>query len=178
MKIMRFAGLALLCCVIVAVLPALADRYVITDKTTGITMPVNPDGSAIDGIQPVFRADIQSTSVDWEAATGLRLREYKITFSNAKAAGQVGWEMYYLDEFPCYGSAQYVRAWVSAKNNDGFLRANCLRQPKQIKMAYRVAARDDWQSRTTGILTCKVDKNLVVNLAECGEQKWSDFAKE
>lgn len=117
---------------------------------------------------------IQSASVDWEAATGAKLREYKINFANTKGAG-TGWEMYYLDAFPCYGVGQYVRAWVSAKENDAFVRLLCVFQPKEIKFAYRPAKRDDRQSRATGILQCKVEKNLSVKLDSCAATSWAEY---
>jgi hypothetical protein len=154
--------------------PARADKYVVVDKTTGAEIPVNHDGG---GGRPVFRADIQSTSVDWEAVSGLRLGEYKITFSGAKAAGNIGWEMYFLDGFPCYGFAQYTRTWINSNNTDGYLRANCLRRPKEISLAYRAAKKDAPQGRTTGILTCPVDKKQVADLTKCSKQDWADFEK-
>jgi hypothetical protein len=162
-------------------------KYVVIDKASCLDgkacteIPVHYDNvNEKDKNDPgvMFRASIQSTSIDWEAVTGLRLSEYKITFANTNAAGNIGWEMYYLDEFPCYGYAQYVRTWVNAKNKDGFVRVNCLRRPLQIKLAYREAKRDEWQGRTTGILKCKVEKNLSVQLDKCEKQDWSDFAKE
>ena len=123
------------------------------------------------------RALIQATSVDWEAATGARLGEYKITFANTKAAG-TGWEIFYLDEFPCHGVGQYVRAWVGAKSDDAFVRVLCLWRPKEIKFAYRPAKRDDRAARTIGILRCGVEKNLSVKLDECGTESWADFARD
>jgi len=154
-----------------------ANRYVVTDTTTGVTVPVNPDNVAGPGTA-VFRADIQSTSVDWEAVTGLRLREFTITFANTRAAGNVGWEMYFLDEFPCYGSGQFVRTWVNSRNSDGTIRVICLRRPEEIRLAYRVAGRNDWQGRTTGVLRCKVERNLSVRLDQCESETWADFARD
>jgi hypothetical protein len=136
----------------------------------GVSVECQQDGAG-------FRADIQSTSVDWEAVSGLRLSEYKITFANAKAAG-AGWEMYFLDEFPCYGVGQYVRAWVGRNSDGGFLRANCIRRPDQVRLAYRPAKKNDPQGRTDGILKCRVDKNLSVDLSACERQDWADWAKE
>ena len=121
---------------------------------------------------------IQSTSSDWEAVTGMHLSEYTITFSNTKVSGNTGWEVYYLDEFPCYGMAQYVRAWFNANNNDDKLLINCLKKPTEIKLAYRSATRDAYQDKTTGILTCNVEKNLSIDLSKCQQAKWSDFANE
>lgn len=132
---------------------------------------------ALDGVQPVFRMDIMSTSTDWEAVTGLRLSEYKIIFTGTKAAG-AGWEIYYLDAFPCYGYAQYVRAWADAKTNDASVRALCIRRPMEISLAYRAAKKNDPQGRTTGILKCRVEKNMTVDLGKCEKQNWSDFANE
>ncbi|MDR3208392.1 MAG: hypothetical protein LBT45_00925 [Rickettsiales bacterium] len=174
-----FATLMILAPCLLFLGAARAGKYVMVDKSTCadgncVEIPVNRDNKSA----PVFRADIQSTSVDWEAVSGLRLREYKITFSGTKAAGSTGWEMYYLDGFPCYGFAQYTRTWVSQKNGDGFLRANCVRQPKEILLAYRSAKKEDSQGRTTGILRCAVSKNLVVKLDECTSQDWSDFERE
>ena len=126
----------------------------------------------------VARSSITTTSVDWESATGLRLGEFKITFANTRVAGNTGWEMYYLDGFPCYGSGQFVRTWVNSKNSDGFIRIVCLRRPAEIKLAYRVAGKNDSQGRTTGILSCKVENNLSVKLDECMAETWSDFTRD
>ncbi|MDR1071702.1 MAG: hypothetical protein LBL21_03610 [Rickettsiales bacterium] len=176
----RFATLSLVSCLL-SLNSAHADNYVIVDKSTCaggscVEIPVNPDPDG--GGAPVFRADIQSTSVDWEAVSGLRLREYKLTFSGTNVVGKIGWEMYFLDGFPCYGFAQYTRTWVGQKKGDGFLRANCVRQPKEILLAYRVAKKEEFQGRTTGILKCPVAKNMVVKLDECEKQDWADFARE
>ena len=118
-----------------------------------------------------------STSVDWEAVSGLRLSEYKITFSGTKPAG-TGWEMYILDAFPCYGFAQYTRAWVSAKKNDGFVRANCVRPPKAVMLAYRAAGENQMQGRTDGILSCPANERQVVNLELCDKKSWAEWNKE
>ena len=154
---------------------------VITDKKNVVTggnfIPVNPDNIAGPDTA-IFRASIQSTSVDWEAVTGLRLREYTITFANTRAAGNVGWEMYYFDEFPCYGSGQFVRTWVNSRNSDGTIRVICLRRPTEVSLAYRVAGKNDGQGRTTGVLRCKVERNLSVKLDECKTESWSDFARD
>jgi hypothetical protein len=140
----------------------------------GVSVPCK----SIDGVQPVFRADIMSTSTDWEALTGLRLSEYKMTFEGTKAAAGAGWEIYYLDAFPCYGYAQYVRTWTDAKTKDASVRANCVRRPTEISLAYRVAKKSDPQGRTTGMLKCRVEKNLTVDLTKCEKQNWSEFAKD
>ena len=139
----------------------------------GVKVPCSPD--PITPGQPVFRANIQSTSVDWEAVTGLRLSEFEIRFTGNKAAGNIGWEMYYLDDFPCYGSGQWVRTWLNSRTNDALLRMICLSQPRTIRMAYRQAARTDSQGRTTGMLTCKIEKNLTVDLSKCTIQTWAEF---
>ncbi|MDR2769853.1 MAG: hypothetical protein LBB08_00200 [Rickettsiales bacterium] len=157
-------------------LPCFGDRYLITDMEENITYPVHRE--SMGGIQPIFRADIQSTSTDWEAVSGLRLHEYKMTFSNAKPAAG-GWELYYLDSFPCYGYAQYVRTWVSnASFRDASLRANCVKAPQEAKLAYRAAKKNDWQGRTDGILRCPVEKNLEIDLSSCEKQTWPEFSKD
>lgn len=144
----------------------------------GTKMPVDYDNNKDAENPATFRANIQSTSTDWEAISGLRLSEYKITFSGNKAVGKTGWEMYFLDEFPCYGYGQYVRTWIGANDKNGLVRANCLKQPKEIKLAYRVAKKNDPQGRTTGILKCRVEKNLSIDLSKCDKQDWSDWAKD
>jgi len=125
------------------------------------------------------RVVIQSASVDWEAVSGRRLSEYKITFADADVADR-GWELYFLDAFPCFGSAQYVRTWISKSSggSDAFVRAYCLAKPKEIRLAWRPAAKDDRQAKTTGILKCAVDKNLTVRLGGCEKQTWAEWEKE
>ena len=152
-----------------------ADKYVVVNTNTGAKIPVTGD---TQGAKTVFSANIQSTSVDWEAISGLQLREYRISFDGAKATGNTGWEMYYMDGFPCYGYAQYVRVWMNTMNHDGEIRINCLRRPENIVLAYRVAKKDESQNRTTGILKCKVEKNLSVGLDKCEKIDWNDFAND
>jgi hypothetical protein len=168
---------SMLLCLLVSICFSLsgAEKYVIVNKNTGDEIPIV---QGKDEKQPLFRASIQSTSVDWEAVSGLRFSEYKITFSGIKAAGGIGWEIYFLDAFPCYGSAQYTRTWVGAGAGDAFLRANCVTRPKEVQLAYRSAKKDERQGRTTGILSCSIDKKNVVNLEKCDKQDWSDFERE
>jgi len=170
----HFAGLMLFL-VFYSFAAAKADRYEVIDTTTGISVPVAPDN--ISGVQPVFRADIQSTSTDWEAVSGLRLSEYRIKFTGQKTTG-TGWEMYYLDGFPCYGYAQYTRIWVSQSATDGQIMMNCVRQPAEIKLAYRKAKKDDYQKATDGILSCKLDRNMNLDLSKCEKKTWSEYQKE
>jgi hypothetical protein len=152
-----------------------ADKYVVVNTNTGAKIPVTGD---TNGAKNVFSANIQSTSVDWEAISGLPLHEYRISFDGKKAAGNIGWEMYYMDGFPCYGYAQYVRAWVNSMDSQGEIRLNCLRRPENITLSYRIAKKDESQNRTTGILKCKVEKNLSVGLDKCEKVNWNDFAKD
>ncbi|MDR1027442.1 MAG: hypothetical protein LBL46_03445 [Rickettsiales bacterium] len=128
-------------------------------------------------------APLLSTSVDWEAVSGLRLSEYKITFAGTKPAGAgagpaSGWEMYILDEFPCYGFAQYTRAWVSAKKHDGFVRVNCIRAPRRASFAYREAGENQMQGTTDGILICPVNEKQVVDLERCEKKSWKEWGRE
>ena len=118
-----------------------------------------------------------STSADWGDVTGMRLGEYKITFKNASAAG-AGWELYYLDGFPCFGAGEYVHAWVSEKDVSEFVRVLCVRRPKEITFAYRAAKKNAPKGVTVGMLSCTVEKDLSVKLGGCEKQDWVDFAKD
>ena len=63
---------------------------------------------------PVPRVSVFSTTVDWEAVTGLSLRQYTGTVRGVdKKFVKEGLVLYYLDSFPCYGEADSVRVWLS-----------------------------------------------------------------
>ena len=142
-------------------------------------------GPTIGNTRPPARVQLMSTSVDWEAVTGFMLHEFQINFTNTQVAGtgRMGWEMYYLDEFPCYGGSWHVKVWLnqrirSPRDRDSFFRIMCIMPPSQIRIAYRETQRDSFQDRTTGILTCPVNSNQVVDLAECERQTWQEFARD
>jgi hypothetical protein len=120
---------------------------------------------------------IPGNNVDWESVTGLNTVEYRIGFKNTKAAGD-GWEMYYLNEFPCFGAGTYVYAWVSAKDSSAEMRVLCVRRPKEVKLAYRPAKKGATEGRTVGMLTCNIEKDLSVDLGGCKKESWADFAKD
>ena len=158
-------------------------RFVVVDTQNDAVIPVAPDNLGSPGTA-VFRAFIQSASVDWEAVSGLRLREYRFNFKNARVAGtgRNGWELYFLDEFPCLGSGQWVRTWLNRNRNLSEsnlpIRANCIHQPTQARLAWRAAQEGQWQGRTDGILTCDVDRNMNVDLESCHRQTWAEFQRD
>ena len=149
-----------------------ADSYIITDTSTGTSFPVTSSGGAS------FQASLNSTSVDWEAVTGLNLRQYNLKFINTNVTGPVGWEIYYLDAFPCYGYAQYVRIWMKMGDVNGSIRLNCLRAPQEIMLAQREAKKNQYQGVTTNLLKCKVLKDLSVPLDKCEKKPWNEFLKD
>jgi len=179
----------LFCLVMMSVRVAIASiavspgRFVVVDTENNAVIPVAPDNLGSPGTV-VFRAAIQSSSVDWEAISVLRLREYRFNFTNTRVAGtgRNGWELYYLDEFPCTGSGQWVRTWLNQTRNladSTFpVRANCIMQPAVAKFAWRVSQENQWQGRTNGILTCAVDRNMNVSLEACRRQTWAEFQRD
>lgn len=131
-----------------------------------------------DDIAP--RVSIFSTTVDWEAITGLRLNQYtgKITGTNKSLVKQ-GLVLYYLDSFPCYGQADSVRVWLSPNGKmSGDLRITCISKPEKISFAWRNAEEDAIDSKTTGIMTCPVEGNrsFTINISECEiGKKWTEY---
>lgn len=128
----------------------------------------------------VRRVSLFSTSVDWEAVTGLTLSEYRGKFtSDSKLVGR-GLVLYYLDAFPCYGLGEGVRVWISPQGRaDNDLRIVCLRPPKEISFAWRNMTRDATQGVTQGILTCPVTadgRDLTIDLKKCDKgPDWPDY---
>ena len=116
---------------------------------------------------------IQTTSADWEGLSGLRFKEYKLTL-NSKTAG---WDVYYLDAFPCYGVAEYVHAWVEAKPKKSAIRLACIKAPREISLAYRLAKKGDPKGKAEGVMRCRLGANLDAELSECERMSWADFEK-
>jgi hypothetical protein len=145
---------------------------------------------AADPITPVVvRPSIFSTSIDWEAVTGLRLSEYKIRFGRDGTVTNVGIELYFLDAFPCYGQTESGRIWVSPSRNFGWDdsstalgRITCLVVPKTMQFAWREVPRNANQGRTTGILTCDTESSggtIRIHLENCIQgPEWKDYGKE
>ncbi|GHT01627.1 hypothetical protein FACS189421_14280 [Bacteroidia bacterium] len=137
--------------------------------------------SAADPMPPIFvRPSIFSTSTDWEAVTGLRLHMYSIRVSNAAPAGTIGWEMYFLDGFPCYAQSEGARSWVSSSSyKDARFSVTCLYAPDAVGLAWREAARMDKQGVTTGLLICPVKndgRDMLIDLSKCTKPKdWKDI---
>ena len=125
--------------------------------------------------------------MDWEAVTGLRLREFRIQFGRDRTMGTIGTELYFLDAFPCYGQTDSVRAWVSPTFNfdwdaNAFMRVTCLTIPKTVQFAYREARRGASQAQTKGILTCDTGQDngrIMIHLENCVKgPDWGDFGKD
>ncbi len=135
---------------------------------------------AADAPAPTPRYSIFSTSTDWEALTGLQLRQYSARFIPDKTLiGRQGLVLYYLDGFPCYGLGYGVRVWLGPRgDDDGELHIACVYPPTEIKLTYRNATRDADQAQSTGMLTCPVtgDGELVIDLSKClRSPDWSEF---
>jgi len=121
-----------------------------------------------------------STTVDWEAVTGLRLHQY-----TGKVGGtsrflvKEGLVLYYLDAFPCYGEADSVRVWLSPTGKMvGNLRLVCIHKPETISFAYRNATEEALDNRSTGILTCPVEGNrdFKIDISKCIRGKnWTEY---
>ena len=135
---------------------------------------------ADDPPPPQPRVSVFSTTVDWEAVTGLSLHQYtgKIT-GNDRSFIKEGLVLYYLDSFPCYGEADSVRVWVSPNGKMvGNLRIVCIGKPEKISFAWRNATEDANQARTTGILTCPVDgnRNFTIDISKCERgPNWTEY---
>jgi hypothetical protein len=123
------------------------------------------------------RISVFSTSTDWEAVTGLRLSQYEIEFiPDNKLIGNNGLEIYVLDGFPCYGQTERARMWIGPNGRtDGGIRVVCAYAPEKLSFAWRNAARDDAQGRTTGIMDCELIDGMV-NMSKCVIGKeWDEF---
>jgi hypothetical protein len=124
-----------------------------------------------------------ATSADWEAISGLRMSEYRVSFGRDASVSTIGTELYFLDSFPCFGQAEAVRAWVGpatgfAVDNDARMRIVCLFAPDELHFAYREARRDAVQAATRGLAVCPVQqdgRNLVVRLNECDRTDWGEM---
>lgn len=127
----------------------------------------------------VPRVSIFSTTVDWEAVTGLTLKQYTGTVKGVdKSFVKQGLVLYYLDSFPCYGEADSVRVWLSPDGKmSGNLRIVCIYKPETISFAWRNATEDAVDARSTGMLTCPVDGqyNFTVDISKCVvEPDWTE----
>ncbi len=124
------------------------------------------------------RVNVFSTSTDWEAVTDLRLRQYDIDFRrDEKLIGNTGLEIYILDGFPCYGQPDKTQMWFgpgnATRNN---IRIVCLYLPEELKFGWRVATRNALQDATTGILTCPLSRDAIVDMTGCVKGKeWKEF---
>ncbi|MDR1207108.1 MAG: hypothetical protein LBK26_01700 [Rickettsiales bacterium] len=137
---------------------------------------------------PIARPAIFSTSIDWEAVTGLRLREYQIKFGRDRTVTNIGIELYFLDAFPCYGQTESGRLWVSPAmnfewddSNAARGRITCLAVPKTMQFAWREVSKNANQGRTAGILVCETAAaggTIQVHLENCTQgPEWKDYAK-
>jgi len=135
---------------------------------------------AADPTPPVFiRPAVFSTSTDWESVTGLRLRMYTVRITNATPAANRGWEMYFLDGFPCYAQSEGARTWVSSNDfKDARFLITCLYAPDAVGLAWRSATRTASQGVTTGLLICPItasDRDMTIDLSKCTQSKeWKD----
>ncbi|MCL1891931.1 MAG: hypothetical protein FWF97_01385 [Alphaproteobacteria bacterium] len=126
---------------------------------------------------------IFTTSSDWESITGLRFAQYDIEFVRDRTIGNIGWEIYMLDGFPCFGQAEDVRQWISPSNisatdSNARMRITCIQQPTELLFAWREASRHSFQARTTGILICNPTgkgRRITVKLQDCVQGKnWNE----
>jgi len=126
-----------------------------------------------------------STSADWEAVTGLRMSQYRVVFGRDRTVSSIGWELYFLDAFPCFGQAEAARVWISPATNyavdrDARMRIVCVYAPATINLAYREVRRDAVQGATRGLAVCPVEtsgRDLTVNLTECEKTEWKDLGR-
>jgi hypothetical protein len=127
----------------------------------------------------VVRNSIFSTSTDWESVTGMYLSQFNVEFSGDKDLVGNGLELYFLDGFPCFAQTDSARIWIGQNNKtDNKIRLTCLFAPKTVNFAWRNAARDAAQDKTTGILECAVnnDDNLIIDLSKCTVgKKWQEY---
>jgi len=123
---------------------------------------------------------IFSTTVDWEAVTGLRLHQYTGTVGGiSRLLVKEGLVLYYLDAFPCYGEADSVRVWLSPTGKmSGNLRLVCIHKPETISFAYRNATEEAVDGRSIGILTCPIEgnRNFKIDISKCIRGKnWTEY---
>lgn len=126
------------------------------------------------------RVAVFSTTVDWEAVTGLSLHQYIGKIKGVdKAFVKQGLVLYYLDSFPCYGEAGNVRVWLSPNGKPSMnLRLVCIYKPEKISFAWRNAEENALDAKTTGILTCPVEgsRDFTVDISKCERGKdWKEM---
>jgi hypothetical protein len=126
------------------------------------------------------RVSLFSTTVDWQAVTGLSLSQYTGKVKGVdRAFVKDGLVLYYLDSFPCYGEASNVRVWLSPNGKSNHdLRIVCVYKPETISFAWRNADEEALDARTTGIITCPVkgDKRFEIDISKCERGKdWKDM---
>ncbi len=128
---------------------------------------------------PIIRRSIFSTSTDWESVSGLRLSQHEINFVGNKKLISNGLELYFLDGFPCFGQTDSSRIWIGPDGKtDRRIRITCLFTPKTVRFAWRNAARDATQDKTTGMIECPVsaDNDLKIDLSNCIKDKnWEEY---
>jgi len=129
---------------------------------------------------PQSRVSIFSTTVDWEAVTGLTLHQYTGEISGvSKLLVKEGLVLYYLDAFPCYGEADSVRVWLSPNGKMvGNLRIVCVHKPETISFAYRNATEEALDGRSIGLLTCPItgDRHFKIDISKCIRGKdWTEY---
>ena len=129
---------------------------------------------------PVSRVSVFSTTVDWEAVTGLTLHQYIGKISDTdKSFVKQGLVLYYLDSFPCYGEADSVRVWLSPNGKMvGNLRLVCLHKPEYVSFAWVNADEQALDMRTTGILKCPVsgERDFKIDISKCERGKnWKEY---
>ena len=134
----------------------------------------------IPPVAPVQRVSVFSTTVDWEAVTGLHLRQYTGEIvGKDKNLVKNGMVLYYLDSFPCYGEADSVRVWFSPNGKMvGNLRLVCVHKPETISFAWVNAKEDALNIQTTGILKCPIsgDRNFKIDITKCEVGKdWTEY---
>lgn len=131
-------------------------------------------------VPPQPRVSLFSTTVDWEAVTGLSLHQFTGHISGtSRLLVKEGLMLYYLDAFPCYGEADSVRVWLSPNGKmDGKLRLVCIQKPEKISFAWRNADKDASDAVTEGILNCKIEgkkRDFTIDISKCEQgKKWKD----
>jgi hypothetical protein len=127
------------------------------------------------------RVSVFSTSSDWEAVSGLSLSSHRIKFIPDSKLIKNGLELYYMDGFPCYGQTDRVRGWIGRDGKiSRDIQITCLYSPKTLYFAWRNAARDATQDKTTGLLECAAsgEYELTVDLSKCTVyDNWSNMGK-
>jgi len=135
----------------------------------------SPNPSPVSAPVSIF-----STTVDWAAVTGKSLGQYTGKVKGVdKALVKQGLVLYYLDSFPCYGEASSVRVWLSPKGkSDQDLRLVCVYKPETVSFAWRNAAEDAIDARTTGIITRPLDgdRYFTIDISKCKRGKdWKEM---